>query len=261
MIWRVHTAWNGLARWSRRALGTSIADAEALPVVAANASARMGDDCEMSSQARPTFYFGVMSPYSWFAAERIERLLPEARWRAVLAGVVFKEHGRTSWGLTERRAEGIVDCELRASEHGLGPIAWPQPWPTSDLLAARAMAFCERRDRKDTPATGTPDASLPGASLLKTYALAAMRMAFLEGTDLEQLDAVIEAGRRSGIDEHELREGLEDQQVKDELRAITGEAVAAGAFGVPTVLVGNQLFWGDDRLEDAAEAYLSSSRV
>jgi 2-hydroxychromene-2-carboxylate isomerase len=72
---------------------------------------------------------------------------------------------------------------------------------------------------------------------------------------------VIEAGRRSGIDEYELRGGLKDQRVKDELRAITGEAIAAGAFGVPTVLVGEELFWGDDRLQDAADAYRASRGV
>ena len=81
-----------------------------------------------------------MSPYSWFAAERIKQLLPEAQWRGVLAGAIFKANGRVSWGLTERRGEGIADCEARAAAHGLGPIRWPEPWPTSDLLIARAMA-------------------------------------------------------------------------------------------------------------------------
>ncbi|MEA2335905.1 MAG: hypothetical protein QOG40_2395 [Solirubrobacteraceae bacterium] len=222
--------------------------------------ARVGDDWQMSSPTPPGFYFGVMSPYSWLAAERIGRVLPAARWRGVLAGVVFKEHGRTSWGLTERRAEGIADCEARASEHGLGPIVWPEPWPTSDLLAGRAMAFCELRDRECAPANGARDASKPGDSLLRTFALAAMRMAFLEGADLQPLDAVLEAGRRSEIDEFELREALSDQRVKDELRAITGEAIAVGVFGVPTVLVGGELFWGDDRLRDAASAYGASAR-
>jgi 2-hydroxychromene-2-carboxylate isomerase len=212
----------------------------------------------MSSPAPPSFFFGVMSPYSWFAAERIGHLLPQARWRGVLAGVVFKEHGRTSWGLTERRADGIVDCEARAREHGLGPIVWPEPWPTSDLRAGRAMAFCELRDRRDASPGGADDADARGDSLLKTFALAAMRMAFLEGADLEQLDAVLEAGRRSGIDEDELLAALADQQVKDELRAITGEALGAGVFGVPTVLVGEALFWGNDRLQDAASAYRAS---
>jgi 2-hydroxychromene-2-carboxylate isomerase len=42
--------------------------------------------------------------------------------------------------------------------------------------------------------------------------------------------------------------------VKDELRAVTGDAHARGVFGVPTVAVGAQLFWGDDRLEEAAAA-------
>jgi 2-hydroxychromene-2-carboxylate isomerase len=213
----------------------------------------------VSLPAAPSFFFGVMSPYSWFAAERIERVLPQARWRGVLAGVVFKEHGRTSWGLTERRAEGIADCEARAAEHGLGPIVWPDKWPTSDLLAGRAMAFCERRDRTVAESGATVDASGRGVSLLKAFALAAMRMAFLEGANLEQLDAVLETGRRCEIDEGELREALADQLVKDELRAITGEAIAAGAFGVPTVLVGEELFWGDDRLQDAADAYRASS--
>jgi 2-hydroxychromene-2-carboxylate isomerase len=201
--------------------------------------------------APPTFFFGVMSPYSWFAAERIGRLLPQARWRGVLAGVVFKEHGRMSWGLTERRADGIADCEMRAGEHGLGPIVWPDPWPTSDLLAGRAMAFCELRDSgaaDDAPARY-------GDSLLARFSLSAMRLAFLEGVDLAELDAVLEAGRRCGIDDRELQEGMAEQAVKDELRATTADAVGAGVFGVPTVLVGGELFWGDDRLQDAAGAY------
>lgn len=206
-----------------------------------------------------------MSPYSWFAAERIERLLPQARWRGVLAGAVFKQNGRVSWGLTQRRAGGIADCDVRAAKHGLGPIEWPDPWPTSDLLVARAMAFCERagaRSRGDL-ADGLAGEQAHGedaghsSQLLKAYALAAMRLAFLEGADLGELDAVLEAGRRAGIDERELRDGMQDPAAKDVLRAVTDEALAAGVFGVPSVLVGGTLFWGDDRLKDAATAFRS----
>lgn len=196
----------------------------------------------MSLSARPVFYFGAMSPYSWFAAERIDWVLPQARWQGVLAGAVFKQGGRVSWGLTEDREAGIADCEARAAAHGLGPIRWPDPWPTSDLLVARAMAFC----------------GAPGARL-EAFALAAMRVAFLEGADLGELEAVLEAARRAGIEERELREALQQPQVKERLRAVTDEAVAAGVFGVPTVCVGEELFWGDDRLEDAAAAYARAS--
>ena len=86
-----------------------------------------------------------------------------------------------------------------------------------------------------------------------------MRLAFLEGADLGERTAVLEAGRRSGVEERELEAALEDSRVKDRLRDVTGEAVAGGVFGVPTVLVGGELFWGDDRLASAAAAYARAS--
>jgi 2-hydroxychromene-2-carboxylate isomerase len=191
----------------------------------------------------PLFFFGAMSPYSWLAAERIERLLPQARWRGVLAGGLFKANGRVSWGLTERRKEGMADCEARASAHGVGPIRWPEPWPTSDLLVGRGMVYADTR------------------GLLKPFALSAMRLAFLDGGDLGEREAVLEAGGRAGIDSSELEEALDDAAVKQALREVTDEALALGVFGVPTVAVGEELFWGDDRLEDAAAAYAAVYRA
>jgi len=193
------------------------------------------------SASPPPFYLGAMSPYSWLAAERIDRLLPQARWRGVLAGVIFAAHGRTSWGLTERRAEGLADCEARAQAYGLGAIRWPAQWPTSDLLVARGMLVAERRGS------------------LQRFALEAMRMAFREGADLAEHDVVLEAGRRAQLEPAELEAGLADAQIKQQLRELNDEALAAGVFGVPTVIVGEELFWGDDRLEDAAAAYRERS--
>lgn len=188
--------------------------------------------------SQPLFFFGAMSPYSWFAAERIDGVLPHARWRGVLAGAVFKARGRESWGLTERRGPGMADCEARAAERGLGQIRWPDPWPTSDLLIARAMAHAET--------LGT----------LKPFALIAMRLAFLESGDLGDREVVLEAARRAAIDVPQLEGALEDPAVKQALRSVTDEALALGAFGVPTIAVGDELFWGDDRLDDAADAVL-----
>jgi 2-hydroxychromene-2-carboxylate isomerase len=187
-----------------------------------------------------------MSPYSWFAAERIEQLLPQARWRGVFAGALFKQNGRSSWGLDERRDTGIADCDARAAGHRLGPIRWPDPWPTNDLLVARAMAYCAQVDAADDG---------DGDELMRSFGLAAMRLTFLEGADIGEHDAVLEAGRRAGIDERVLGAALQDPQIKDATRALTAEAVTAGVFGVPTVLVGEQLFWGDDRLLEATAAW------
>jgi 2-hydroxychromene-2-carboxylate isomerase len=185
----------------------------------------------------PQFFLGAMSPYSWFAAERITQVLPQARWQGVLAGAVFKANDRVSWGLTERREQGIADCDARAKTHGLGPIRWPEPWPTSDLLIARAMVYAESR------------------SVLQRFALSAMRLCFLEGRDLGEMESVLVAAERVGIERAELAGALSDQTVKDRLRAQTDELLALGVFGVPTVVVGTELFWGDDRLEEAAASY------
>jgi 2-hydroxychromene-2-carboxylate isomerase len=190
----------------------------------------------MSAPGPPRFFFGAMSPYSWFAAERIDALLPGAQWRGVFAGAVFKANGRMTWGLTDERERRIADCERRAAAHGLGPMRWPDPWPTSDVHVARAMAFAEARGE------------------LRPFALAAMRLSFLEARDLGEPEVVVEAARRAGIEAGEMRAALGDEKVKDVVRATVDEAVALGVFGVPTVVVGEELFWGDDRLEEAASA-------
>jgi 2-hydroxychromene-2-carboxylate isomerase len=188
------------------------------------------------SMPPPQFFFGAMSPYSWFAAERIDKLMADARWRGVLAGAIFKAHGRVSWGMTDRRAAGMADCEVRAAAYGLGEIRWPKQWPTSDLLVARAMAYGETRGK------------------LKAFALAAMRLSFLDGADLGELPAVLEAARRTAIGEEEMQRALREQATKDALRRTTDEALTFGVFGIPTLVVGNELFWGDDRLADAVDA-------
>lgn len=182
----------------------------------------------------PAFFFGVLSPYSWFAAERIGDVIPEAVWCPVLAGVVFQAHGRTSWGFTDERAAKIADCEARAAQHGLGPMRWPDPWPTRDLFAGRAMMYARRE------------------GLLREFALAAMRLAFLEGVDLDSVPAMREAATRAGLEPQAVEESLSDPGIKDELRAATQRAIDLGVRGVPTVAAGGELFWGDDRLEEAA---------
>jgi 2-hydroxychromene-2-carboxylate isomerase len=181
------------------------------------------------------FFFGAMSPYSWFAAERIDELIPGARWKPVFAGALFRANGRSSWGLGQDREAGLADCEARVRQHGLGPIVWPDPWPTNDVLVARAMAFAEREDA------------------LRPFALEAMRGAFLEGGDLEQPSVLAAAARRAGLDPARMAAAVATSEIKEAVRATHDEAISFGVFGVPTVLVGEQLFWGDDQLQAAAD--------
>jgi 2-hydroxychromene-2-carboxylate isomerase len=71
---------------------------------------------------------------------------------------------------------------------------------------------------------------------------------------MSQEDAFLEAGRRTGLDPDQVRRRIGEPEVKQRLRAYTDEAHAAGVLGVPTLRIGERLFWGDDQLEIAAAA-------
>jgi 2-hydroxychromene-2-carboxylate isomerase len=183
---------------------------------------------------QPRFYFGAISPYSWFAAERIGDLIPQARWRPVFAGGLFRSAGRVSWGVTGARDERIADCERRAVAYGLGPMRWPEGWPANDVLVARAMVVADRQGR------------------LIPFALTAMRACFIDGRDVTKPGVLASLALAAGLDGDRLLAEAGEPATKEALRQVNDEAVAAGVVGVPTVVVDGEMFWGDDRLDEAA---------
>jgi 2-hydroxychromene-2-carboxylate isomerase len=180
------------------------------------------------------FYFGAISPYSWFAAERIGALIPDAEWLPVFAGGLFRSVGRVTWGLTAEREKRMADCERRAEAHGLGRISWPDGWPGNDVLPARAMVVATQEGQ------------------LLPLALAAMRACFSEGRDTTQPEVLATVADSIGLDGSRLIEHARSPSVKDSLRAINDEAVASGVIGVPTICIDGRVIWGDDRLDEAA---------
>ena len=190
--------------------------------------------------ARPVFYYDLGSPYAYLAAERVNRVLPEPPvWQPILLGGVFKAVGRGSWALTERREAGIAEIERRARAYGLQPIVWPRPWPGDMLAAMRAATFAQQAGRA------------------VAFSLAAFRQAFAAGRDLSVVDNVLIAAAACELHPRAVLAGIESRSVKDRLRAATAEAVERGVRGVPTLAIGDEVYWGDDRLEDAAAAMAS----
>ena len=86
------------------------------------------------------------------------------------------------------------------------------------------------------------------------FSLAAFRQAFAGGKDLGDLDNVLIAAAACELHPNAVLKAIELQSTKDRLKEATAEAYERGVRGVPSVAVGDQLFWGDDRLEDAAQA-------
>lgn len=185
----------------------------------------------------PVLYFDVGSPYSFLAVERAERVfgeLPDLR--PVLLGGLFKLGGRASWGVGDPalREAGMLEVESRATAYDLPAIRWPKPWPGDYLTAMRVATWAETQ----------------GACA--AFAYAAGRRLFLRGCDLSLDEQCAAAADEAGLDGIEALRAAQDPEVKQALRAATEAAFARGVRGVPTVAVGDALFWGDDRLEDAA---------
>jgi 2-hydroxychromene-2-carboxylate isomerase len=126
--------------------------------------------------------------------------------------------------------------QRRAELYGLPSLRWPEPWPSNYLFAMRACTYAFQQ------------------GLGPEFAIAAFRAAFQQGHDLGVPERVLHLAGEVGLDQRAVEQATQDSEVKLALRAATQDAHELGVFGVPTVAVGDELFWGDDRLQDAAAA-------
>ncbi len=187
--------------------------------------------------AQVTFYFDLGSPYAYLSAERLTSVLAEpVTWQPLSLGGLFKANGRSSWALGDhqRRQTGMAEIERRARDYGLAPIQWPDPWPGNYLMAMRAATFAFTAGRG------------------REFTVQAFRDAFQHGRDLSVPARVLDAAEHAGLDRREVEAATQDARIKQALREATDAAHELGVIGVPTVAIDRELFWGDDRLEDAA---------
>ena len=193
------------------------------------------------SDGRATFYFDLGSPYAYLSAERISGLFAEAgleqpEWQPILLGGLFQRFGRDSWANGPGRAEGIAEVERRAADYGLPPLVWPQPWPGNTLLAMRAAIFAKQTGRT------------------VSFALAGFRQAFAAGRDLSEPENVLVAAAACELHPKAIEKAVGTAGVKGALREATDRAAELGVVGVPSLVVGGEVFWGDDRLAEAVVA-------
>jgi 2-hydroxychromene-2-carboxylate isomerase len=188
----------------------------------------------------PVFYYDVSSPYAYLAASRIDDVLPvKPEWRPIAFGVIVRQLGKVPWSFNEDRQTNFDEIAERAAERGLPEVRYPEGWPAETYSLAPLRALLLASDEEQ----------------LRALSNELFRTMFVDGQHLADLDAVLDAAERAGIDRGRVREGIELEQTKQQLRTQTADAVARGVIGVPTVAIEDELFWGDDRLEDAA-AYL-----
>jgi 2-hydroxychromene-2-carboxylate isomerase len=188
--------------------------------------------------SQPVFYYDTNSPCAYLAAHRVDELLPvRPEWRPISFGVIVRQTGKVPWSFGDR-GPGIAEIARRARERGLPEVRYPNEWPVGSysLAPLRALLLAD------------------GPEQLRAVTLELFRTTFVEGRALSDPETMLDATERAGMDRERVREGIERPEIKDRLRTHTDAALEAGVTGVPTVAVDGELFWGDDRLEQAATA-------
>jgi 2-hydroxychromene-2-carboxylate isomerase len=185
------------------------------------------------------FFYEFASTYSYIAAMRIMPLANAAgvpvRWRPFLLGPIFKAQGWDTSPFNLYPAKGrymVRDCERQCAEQGIA-FRLPDPFPQSSLLASRvALVALEQGWGED-------------------FSRAVYRAEFAEVRPISDAAVIGAIVRDLGQDQASVLARAQSEEIKMKLRANTEEAQRLGIFGAPSFLAGGELFWGNDRLEQA----------
>lgn len=198
------------------------------------------------SEAPPrliTFYFDFISPYAFIAWTQVHAIA--ARNGAgveaipVLFAGLLNAHGTKGPAeVPAKRDYTFRDAYRKAHRLGLPALVPPPSHPFNPLLALRVASL-------PLP----PSASAPQGAATRRLIDALYAATWTLGTGIETPQAVAAAAQTAGFDGEALVRAAQEPEAKERLREATEQAVARGVFGVPTVVVDGELFWGTDGLE------------
>ncbi|MCB9556571.1 MAG: 2-hydroxychromene-2-carboxylate isomerase [Deltaproteobacteria bacterium] len=189
----------------------------------------------MSEQQKTIdFYFDIASPYSYFAACRVEQLGEKigrrVNWLPLLLGGVFKATGNKAPATVAAKARYLfVDLHRWAGALGI-PFHFSSHFPPNTLTVQRVLCALD------------PGQVPPVAAVLFTAFWAEQRNIADDKTLIAVLDD-------AGFDGAALVAQSASDLVKQRLRHQTDRAIERGVFGVPTVFVDDEMFWGHDRFD------------
>ena len=186
------------------------------------------------------FFFDVGSPTTYLAWTQLPKIAAEAGatiiWRPMLLGGVFKATGNQSPVNIPAKARYMLqDLARYARRYGV-PMTFNPHFPINTLPLMRGAA-----GYLDTPQFGT-------------YVTAIFNALWVEQKNLGKPEVVAEVLRAAGLDPAEFERLVNDDGVKERLKGITEEAIRRGAFGAPTFFIGEEMHFGQDRLDFVAEA-------
>ena len=183
------------------------------------------------------FYFDFSSPYAYLIARDLTHLAQrhgcELRWHPILLGAIFKQTGRTPPIDDSTRGQYLRhDIQRIARRKGLR-FQWSNAFPFNSIAAVRAFYAIQHQSSKRAV----------------HFAQAMLDQVFLDGSDAD-LESVLAVAQRFDIDPDDLSSRISDPDLKDQVKSHVDRAFKRGVFGSPMVFVGDEPFWGSDRLDD-----------
>jgi 2-hydroxychromene-2-carboxylate isomerase len=185
-----------------------------------------------------TVYYALQSPWTYLGWARLRELVARtgaaAHYRPVQNGPLFEASGTLPLARRPKQRQAYRLMELRRwREHlGVSLNLHPKYFPVDESLAAR-MAIAHGRRGGDV-------AALSQAMMAAVWA---------GERDLADRATLLEIARERGADGPALLEAAHDPAVQSDYDANTRLAIEQGVFGVPTCVIEDWLFWGQDRLD------------
>lgn len=184
------------------------------------------------------YFFTPISPWAYLGSERFQQIVKRhvatVTFRPCNLGVVFEVSGGLPLGkrAPQRQANRLQELKRWSEYLDIPLTVKPKHFPANDQLAARMIIAAQRQQ-------------LDCGKL--AHALA--RVTWAEEKDIADAATLKAAADAAGYDGAALLNAADDEAVKAEYEANTKEAIAKNVFGAPTYIVGDQLFWGQDRLD------------
>ena len=192
------------------------------------------------------FYFDPISPYAWLASSQLEEIEQNTGAQIIVKPILFagllKAHGNIGPAEIEaKRTYTFRDVMRRANGLGIAMESVPNH-PFNPLLALRIITAIEDDETR------------------REAALALINAAWSEGRDITVEQNVREIVAGCDIDAEWAIASASDPVVKQALIDNTNAAIELGIFGVPTFSVDDQIFWGEDRINELL-SYLNGMRI
>jgi 2-hydroxychromene-2-carboxylate isomerase len=188
---------------------------------------------------RAEFLFDLACPFTYLAAERVERAFDHVVWTPAFATAL---RGGSLLSDPDAEAEVRVAAAERAAELRM-PLQWPESFPADVPAAMRVASHAVDCGR--------------GAA----FVLAAGRLAFCGGFDLDDPEILFEAAAAAGLSLDACLVAAGDRRREGAIEAAGRRLLAAGADRLPALKVGRSLYWGEQRVAEAAAAARMRARV